>query len=218
MGREARQRDTRERKRIDPVVGDRRSSRHGLHERAVEGCIVRKDEVSSDELGKARHGIGGRRRIGHIGLMDAGQGHDFGRDQAFGPHEGMVAVDNLLAREAGTGNLQELAVLEGKTGGLGIEHHQVFLKRSEILFLCALGKGQIVLPDARRRVRQKQAFERDRRIVGTRHQRSSSAHSTKRVQSSENGMPAARAASGRRLLSVMPGIVLISSRTGMPSF
>ena len=101
VGRKARERDARERKSVDPNVGDVRPSRDRLHKGPVEGHVVGEHRGAADELGERGHGLLGRGCTGDVDLRDAGELLNLGRNRAARIHEGLEPLDDLAPAQAG---------------------------------------------------------------------------------------------------------------------
>ena len=114
---------------------------------------MRDDRAAADKIGESGHGVNGRRGISHIGVRNARELGNLGRNQLLGMHKGVKAVNDLTARKAGCGNLNQLIILHRKTRGLGIEDDDILLDKPERLRLGTLGKHGVGIDDKLRRSR-----------------------------------------------------------------
>ena len=149
-----RKRDARQRQRIDPDIAHIDAALNRLDKRAVEGGIVRDHRATTDKIGESGDSLNGRRGIGHIGICNARELGNLGRNQLLGMHEGIETVNDLAARKTGRRDLDKFVILHRQTGGLGIEDNDVFLDKTERLRLGALGKRGIGIYDKLRRSRR----------------------------------------------------------------
>ena len=115
---------------------------------------MRDDRAATDKIGESSHGVNGRRGISHIGVRNARELGNLGRNQLLGMHECIETVNDLAARKAGRGNLNQLIVLHRKTRGLGIEDDDILFDEAERLRLSALGERGIGVDDKLRRSRR----------------------------------------------------------------
>ena len=186
MGREARQRDSRERQGVDPSVAHVGAARDRLDEGAVERGVVRQHGAARHKVGERRNGRPGVGGAHDVDAADARELFYLGRDGAARVNEGLEAVHDLTGTHARGRDLYELAVLEGEAGGLGVEHHHVLLERPKVGGGGTLGEAEVARPHLVGRPRQD---ERGKGAVPLHHARPSRASSTKRVQSSGNSIP-----------------------------
>ena len=108
---------------------------------------MRDNRAAADKIGESSHGVNGRRGISHIGVCNARELGNLGRNQLLGMHKGVKAVNDLAARKAGRGNLNQFIVLHRKTRGLGIEDDDILLDKPERLRLGTLGKRGVGIDD-----------------------------------------------------------------------
>ena len=156
---EPRQRDARERESVYPCVGHLGAARDRLDEGAVEGRVVCKHGRARNELRKTGHGVPCTRCVRDVTVGYARELGDLLRNGSRGVHERLIARHNLAPGEAGGGYLDELAVLERESRGLGVEHHDVLLERTEPPAPGALGKAQVALPHVLGRPREDDFLE-----------------------------------------------------------
>ena len=153
MRRQARKRNARQRQRIDPNIADVDAALDRLDKRTIKGGVMRDDRAAADKIGESSHGVNGRRGISHIGVRNARELGNLGRNQLLGMHECIETVNDLAARKAGRGNLNQLIVLHRKTCGLGIEDDDILLDKPERLRLGTLGERGVGIDDKLRRSR-----------------------------------------------------------------
>ena len=115
---------------------------------------MRDNRAPAHKIGERSHGLYSRGGIGHIGVCDACELSDFGRDQLLGMHKRVKAVNDLAARKTGRGNLDKFVVLDRKTRGLGIEDDNILLDKAKRLCAGTLGKRCIGINDKLRRSRR----------------------------------------------------------------
>ena len=144
---QARKRDSRKRQRIDPDVADVDTALDRRDKRTVEGCVMRDNRAAADKIGESGDGLNRRRGICHIGICNARELGNLGRNQLLGMHKGVKAVNDLAARKAGRGNLNQLIVLHRKPRGLGIEDDDILLDKPERLRLGTLGERGVGIDD-----------------------------------------------------------------------
>ena len=137
--RQARKRDARQGKRIDPHVADANASLDRLDERAVERGVMRDNGATADKILEQGDRLLRRRRVSDIGIRNARQTDDLVGNRNARMHEGVEPVDDFPAPQTGRGDLDKPVVLHRKTRGLGIEDDHVLLDQAERTRLCALG-------------------------------------------------------------------------------
>ena len=141
VGREARKRDARERKRVNPGVRHLGASAYALDEGAVEGRIVCQHRGAAHKVCQGAHGLLGVGGGRDIYVAYARKALDLWRNRPAGIDKGLKAVDRLTAREPRGGYLYELTILEREARSLRVEHNDVLFKQVKPMGVGPLGKA-----------------------------------------------------------------------------
>ena len=215
VGGQARQRDARQSERVDPHLAHAHAALDRLDEGPVERGVVGDDRASAHELLEGRDRLLRRGCGRHVGVRDAGQAHDLGRDGPSGMHEGVETVDDLASPQAGRCDLYQLVVLHGQTGRLRIEDDHVLLDQAERAGTGPVHQGLVVPDDEVGRARHHRlSYGCQWFYLSAPSAARSRAMSMSWAQASENAIPAWRSSSGNSEVSVIPGIVFVSKMTG----
>ena len=78
--RKARKRDSRQRQRIDPNIAHVDAAFDRLDKRAVERGVMCDHRATTDKIGESGDGLNGRRGICHIGICNARELGNLGRN------------------------------------------------------------------------------------------------------------------------------------------
>ena len=119
----------RERVEEDGAEADAAALRGGGHEAHVEVGVVGDDGPVADEGHEGPEGVLLLRRALHVGVPDAGERGDVGRDVALGVDEGVEGLEDPVAREADRADLGHAVRLRVEAGGLDVEGDELGVER-----------------------------------------------------------------------------------------
>ena len=99
------------------------------HEAGIKVGIVRDDRPSARKVEKLAHGLRLVRRAGHIGIRNAGQARDLGRDGHMRVDERVKLRLNLAAGEEHRADLRHAVRVQVQAGRLDIEGNKLRVER-----------------------------------------------------------------------------------------
>ena len=98
------------------------------------------DGASPNKLFQRRYCLFGTRRGGNIGIGDARQSRDFRRYGAARMNKSIESLYHLATAHAGRRYLNQLIVLQRKSGRLGIENNHIIFYQSKRTRFRAIGE------------------------------------------------------------------------------
>ncbi len=128
---EIRQQVLREHQRVEihRFERDARPAAGRAHEAGIKVGIVRDDRPSARKVEKLAHGLRLVRRAGHIGIRNAGQARDLGRDGHVRVDERVKLRLDLAAGEEHRANLRHAVCVQVQAGRLDIEGNKLRVER-----------------------------------------------------------------------------------------
>ena len=132
---EIRQQVLREHQRVEihRFERDARPAAGRAHEAGIKVGIVRDDRPSACKVEKLAHGLRLVRRAGHIGIRNAGQARDLGRDGHVRVDERVKLRLNLAAGEEHRADLRHAVRVQVQAGRLDIEGNKLRVERQVAL-------------------------------------------------------------------------------------
>ena len=132
---EIRQQVLREHQRVEihRLERDARPAAGRAHEAGIKVGIVRDDRPSARKVEKLAHGLRLVRRAGHIGIRNAGQARDLGRDGHMRVDERVKLRLDLAAGEEHRADLRHAVRVQVQAGRLDIEGDKLRVERQVAL-------------------------------------------------------------------------------------
>ena len=132
---EIRQQVLREHQRVEihRFERDARPAAGRAHEAGIKVGIVRDDRPSARKVEKLAHGLRLVRRAGHIGIRNAGQARDLGRDGHVRVDERVKLRLDLAVGEEHRANLRHAVRVQVQAGRLDIEGNKLRIERQVAL-------------------------------------------------------------------------------------
>ena len=132
---EIRQQILREHERIEihRLKRDTRPAAGRAHEAGIKVGIVRDDRPPAHEVKELPHGLRLVGRAGHIGVRDAGQARDLGRDGHMRVDEGVKLRLDLAAGKEHCADLRHAVRIEVQAGRLDVKGDELRVERQRAL-------------------------------------------------------------------------------------